>query len=67
MVPLALYNITADPYEHHNLADKFPHLVDELQARVDFYQKTSVPPANTPRDPRAKQVAKENGAWTPWL
>ena len=66
-VDVALYNITADPYERHDLSSELPHVVDELQARVTFYMKSMEPPANKPRDPKAVQVAKENGAWSPWM
>ncbi|EDO33632.1 predicted protein [Nematostella vectensis] len=67
MVEVALYNITADPYEKHDLHDKLPDVVTRLQLRVEHYRKTAVPPANKPKDPYARQVAKQNGAWTPWV
>ncbi|KAK3740561.1 hypothetical protein QZH41_014952 [Actinostola sp. cb2023] len=65
-VQVALYNITADPYEKENLKDKYPDIVQKLQDRVEFYRKTALPSAEKPKDPQAKKTAKENGAWTPW-
>ncbi|XP_031554872.1 arylsulfatase B-like [Actinia tenebrosa] len=66
-VAVALYNVTADPYEKNDLKDKYPDIVKQLQDRVEFYKKTAVPPANKPNDPQAKETAKKNGAWSPWL
>jgi len=66
-VDVALYNITADPYEKNDLSQRFPDIVKKLQDRVQFYMKGAVPPANRPSDPEARKVAKKNGAWTPWM
>lgn len=67
LVDVALYNTTADPYEKYDLSKKFPDMVKKLQDRVEFYMKGALPPANKPRDPESIKVAKENGAWTPWM
>ena len=64
---MALYNITADPYEKYDLSKKFPDIVKKFQDRVEFYMKGALPPANKPGDPEARKVAKRNGAWTPWM
>ena len=66
-VDVALYNITADPYEKNDLSQRFPDIVKKLQDRVQFYMKGAVPPANKPSDPEARNEAKKNGAWTPWM
>jgi len=65
-IDVALYNITADPYEKTDLKDKYPDIVKKLQERVDFYRKTLVPSAQKPNDPQARKTAKKNGAWSPW-
>lgn len=65
-VKVALYNVTADPYEKENLKDKYPDIVKKLQERVEFYRKTALPPANKPNDPQARETAEKNDAWTPW-
>ncbi|CAH3175540.1 unnamed protein product [Porites lobata] len=67
LVDVALYNITADPYEKYDLSKKFPDMVEKFQDRVQSYMSGALPPANKPGDPKARQVAKENGAWTPWM
>ncbi|CAH3147021.1 unnamed protein product [Porites evermanni] len=67
LVDVALYNITADPYEKYDLSKKFPDMVKKFQDRVQSYMSGALPPANKPGDPKARQVAKENGAWTPWM
>lgn len=67
LVDVALYNITADPYEKYDLSKKFPEIVKKFQDRVEFYMKGALPPANKPVDPEAREVAKRNGAWSPWM
>ncbi|PFX34029.1 arylsulfatase B-like [Stylophora pistillata] len=66
-INVALFNVTADPYEKNDLSKKFPDKVKELQDRLEYYMKGLVPPANKPSDPKARRVARENGAWTPWM
>ena len=66
IVDVALFNITADPYEKNDLSQEFTDIVNKLQDRVKFYMKGAVPPANKPLDPEARKVAKKKGAWTPW-
>jgi hypothetical protein len=66
-IKVALFNITADPEERHDLSTKLPDVVAKLQERVDFYMKGVVTPRNKPADPKAKETAKRNGAWGPWV
>ena len=40
--PKHLFNLTADPTEHHNVAAAFPEVVKRLQAKIDSYAE----PAN---------------------
>lgn len=67
MVALALYNITADPYEKYDLSTKFPEIVEKFQDRLKFYMNGMKLPANKPTDPQARKTARRNGAWTPWV
>jgi hypothetical protein len=48
-----LFNIDADPCEHYNLAEKFPHILDSLVLRLEELNKTAIPAGNLPLDPRA--------------
>ncbi|KAL9963491.1 hypothetical protein ACROYT_G027002 [Oculina patagonica] len=66
IVDVALYNITADPYEKNDLSQRFPDIVKKLQDRVQFYMKGAVPSGEKPPDAEARKVAKKNGAWSPW-
>ena len=67
VIPLALYNITADPTEHVDLSEKLPDVVKKMQERLEEYKKSMVPPRNKPSDPRAWLTAIRTGAWGPWL
>ncbi|KAK3738531.1 hypothetical protein QZH41_012039 [Actinostola sp. cb2023] len=62
----ALFNITADPEERHDLSAKFPDIVAKLKERVDFYRKGVVKMRNQRDDPEALASAKRNGVWGPW-
>ena len=44
-----LYNITADPGEHHNVADSEPEVVKTLLKRLEFYAD----PANGFKKPQS--------------
>ena len=66
IIDIALYNVTADPDERVDLSKKLPDVVKTMQERVEFYKKGTVPELNKPSDPVALEVAKKNGAWTPW-
>ena len=66
IIDIALYNVTADPDERVDLSKKLPDVIKTMQERVEFYKKGTVPELNKPSDPEALEVAKKNGAWTPW-
>lgn len=61
-----LFNITADPCEFHNLADRFPIIVRQLFWRLGEYNKTAVPIRNVPNDPKGLPCY-HNGVWEPWV
>ena len=66
IISLALYNITADPYERNDLSKKLPDVVTKLSNRVEFYMKGVVPSRQVPPDSQAKATAIRNGYWGPW-
>jgi arylsulfatase A-like enzyme len=43
-----LFNLTRDPYEKVNLADKHPEKVAELRARLDEFASQAIPPKSAP-------------------
>lgn len=61
-----LFNITGDPYERHDLADQRPDVVQQLLARLAYYNQTAVPVYFPPDDPRANP-SHHGGAWVPWV
>lgn len=61
-----LFNITADPYERQDLADQRPDVVQQLLARLAYYNQTAVPVYFPPDDPRA-DPSRRGGAWMPWV
>ncbi|XP_040911133.1 arylsulfatase I-like [Toxotes jaculatrix] len=61
-----LFNITGDPYERHDLADQRPDVVQQLLARLAYYNQTAVSVYFPPDDPRANPN-KHGGAWVPWV
>lgn len=61
-----LFNITGDPYERHDLADQRPDVVQQLLARLAYYNQTAVPVYFPPDDPRANP-SRNGGAWVPWV
>jgi hypothetical protein len=68
-----LFNISADPGEHTNLADTYPGVVNQLKAKVETLGKEALPPCNIDGgscvldDPNAAAVLAANGAWVPWV
>ena len=63
----ALYNITADPTEQTDVSTKYPDLVQKMKERMEYYKKgLIVPPLLKPNDPKAYEMTKRNGAWSPW-
>ena len=69
-----LFNISADPCEHANLAAEQPALVEQLSKRLAEYRSTAVLSwenfvHNDPRSDPARHgpVGEYDGVWTPWL
>jgi len=68
-----LFNISADPGEHTNLASSFPSVVKALQAKVQALGKEVLPACNIPDgscysdDSAAAAILKANDAWVPWV
>jgi arylsulfatase A-like enzyme len=68
-----LFNISADPGEHTDLAAKFPTVVSALQAKVEALGKEALAPCNIPSgscsadDPKQAAALKANNAWVPWV
>ncbi|XP_021175602.2 arylsulfatase I isoform X1 [Fundulus heteroclitus] len=60
-----LFNITADPFERRDLADQRPDVVQQLLARLAYYNQTAVPVYFPPDDPRANP-SRHGEAWVPW-
>uniref|UniRef100_A0A8C3A5A2 Sulfatase N-terminal domain-containing protein n=1 Tax=Cyclopterus lumpus TaxID=8103 RepID=A0A8C3A5A2_CYCLU len=61
-----LFNITADPCERQDLADRRPDVVRRLMDRLASYNRTAVPVYFPPDDPRA-DPSRHGGAWLPWV
>ena len=61
-----LFNITADPTEHHDLSDSHPDIVKQLLDRLAFYNSTAVPCRYPAMDPDANPELHV-GAWGPWV
>lgn len=61
-----LFNIRADPWERHDLADHRPEVVQLLLNRLAQYNRTAVPVSYPPDDPRANP-GRRRGAWEPWV
>lgn len=64
-VQLALYNITADPEERHELNSKLPEEVKSFLAIVRYHMKGVVPPTAHTFDPKALAKAVKEGVWCP--
>ncbi|KAM9719940.1 arylsulfatase I-like isoform 2-T2 [Menidia menidia] len=61
-----LFNISADPFERRDLANRRPDVVQLLLARLSHYNRTAVPVYFPPDDPRANPN-RHGGAWGPWV
>ena len=61
-----LFNITADPCERQDLADQRADVVQQLLARLAYYNRTAVPVYFPPDDARA-DPSQHGGAWVPWV
>ena len=64
-----LFNITADPTEHFDVADQFPDVVTELYARINAWQETAFSPDRGSTDPAACEAAvtRWGGFWGPFI
>jgi arylsulfatase B len=68
-----LFNISADPGEHTNLATLYPSVVVALKAKVEALSKEVYPPCNidggscSADDPASAAALKANNAWVPWV
>ena len=64
-----LFNIKTDPNEHVNLATKMPDILQEMQKKLQQYQKTHFYPDRGHRWPEACTTAlnKYGGFWGPFL
>ncbi|XP_035827327.1 arylsulfatase J-like [Aplysia californica] len=60
-----LFNITADPTEHHDLSDHMPDMVRTLLGYLQRFNKTAVPTRFPPLDKRSNP-ALHGGVWGPW-
>ncbi|KAK4299256.1 hypothetical protein Pmani_028454 [Petrolisthes manimaculis] len=60
-----LFHIPSDPCEYRDLSHDRPEVVSYLKSRLQYYNKSAVPPRNKPWDPAANP--KYWGyAWTNW-
>ncbi|OCT86357.1 arylsulfatase I [Xenopus laevis] len=62
---LWLFNITADPFERHELSSSKPEVVKELLVRLAHYNRTAIPVRYPAEDPRGNPELN-GGAWGPW-
>jgi len=62
---VALFNISSDPTERHDLALEHPEIVTHLLSVIDGYEKNSVFPDYKLPDIRS-MPSNFGGAWTPW-
>ncbi|XP_048590720.1 arylsulfatase B [Nematostella vectensis] len=65
-IEVALYNITADPEERHDMSQKLPDVVAKLRQRLDYYMSGAVPSGKKPADKQARKTAEKKGSWGPW-
>merc|ERR1711920_949471 len=68
-----LYNLSADPGEHHDLATNYTAVVTLIKAKISALQQQALAPCNIDggscynQDDKATDVATANGGWMPWL
>ena len=60
-----LFNITADPTEHHDLSESHPEIVKQLLDRLAYYNSTAVPCRYPAPHPQSNPKL-HGGAWVPW-
>ena len=61
-----LFNITADPSERNNVAEKYPEIVKQLKERIEYYNSTHIEQLAPFIDLRS-DPALHGHVWTPWL
>ena len=61
-----LFNLKLDPNERNNVAHLYPDKVDELKARIEFYNSTHIEQLDPPFDEKS-DPANFDGVWTPWM
>lgn len=59
-----LYNIKTDPYEYHDVSEKYPSIVRKLLDRLAYYNSTAVPVRYPPVD-RRLDPKFHGGVWGP--
>eukprot|EP01006_Ploeotia_vitrea_P014350 TRINITY_DN38672_c0_g1_i1.p1 TRINITY_DN38672_c0_g1~~TRINITY_DN38672_c0_g1_i1.p1 ORF type:complete len:532 (-),score=62.88 TRINITY_DN38672_c0_g1_i1:1078-2673(-) len=65
-LPTYLFNLATDPYEHHNLADKYPKKVQELTERMQYYHKKNYRPAQDIFPHLLGFPELHHGVWAPF-
>ena len=55
---------TADPFEHNNIAEENPSIVDELMNKLEEYKKTMIPPNVEPETEKGNPKYF-NGTYSP--
>lgn len=61
-----LFNITADPCEYHNLAEKHPKILHKLMSYIRDYNASAKAPYDNSADPKAFP-GNHGGLWMPWV
>ncbi|KAK7944658.1 hypothetical protein WMY93_000386 [Mugilogobius chulae] len=61
-----LFNISADPFERHDLSDQRPEVVRVLLQRLVWYNRSAVA-VRFPPDDRRADPTRRRGAWEPWI
>ena len=61
-----LFNIKDDPNERNNVANLYPEKVQELKARIEYYNSTHIEQLDPPLDIKSNPN-NFGGVWTPWL
>ena len=61
---MRLLCFTADPTEHHDIADKHPHIVDRMKRKLATYRASLVPAIHAPAEPKSNPK-HFGGVWSP--
>lgn len=62
---LWLFDIDADPTEQHDLSTRYPEVLSQLTARLNYFINLSIPQDRSTNDPRS-DPEHFGGVWTPW-